>query len=313
MAATATLPREPRVEPLRRRRRRPGEFIVGWVLRLCALVTVATTAAIVFALLRDALAFFGEVSIVTFLTGTEWSALFADAEFGVLPLLSGSAQIAAGSVLVALPLGLASAVYLSEYAPRRVRQVLKPALEILAGIPTVVFGYFALNFVTPHLLKPIFGSSLFIYNAASAAIVVGLMVLPTITSLSEDAMSAVPRSLREAAYGLGARKRTVAGRVVVPAALSGIASATILGISRAVGETMAVTIAAGATPNLTLDPRESIQTMTAFIAQVAQGDAPTGSVEYKAIFAVGLTLFLITFALNALSIRLVRRFRQVYQ
>ncbi|MBI2169316.1 MAG: phosphate ABC transporter permease subunit PstC, partial [Actinobacteria bacterium] len=232
--------------------------------------------------------------------------------FGVLPLLAGTALITAGAILVGLPLGLATAVYLSEYATRRVRAVLKPVLEVLAGIPTVVFGYFALNLVTPTILRPVFGDSVFIFNAASGGIVVGLMVLPTITSLSEDAMAAVPRSLRAAAYALGARRRTVALRVVIPAALSGIASATILGIARAVGETMAVTIAAGATPNLTWNPLESIQTMTAFIAQVASGDAPTGSVEYQAIFAVGLALFVITLALNSVSHRLVRRYRQAY-
>ena len=298
--------------PLARRRSIAGERIVVWLLRLAALVTMATTAAIIVALLRDALAFFGDVSVVDFFTGTEWTALFSHGKFGVLPLAAGTGLVTVGAILVALPLGLATAVFLSEYAPRRVRAVLKPLLEVLAGIPTVVFGYFAVTFVTPQLLKPLFGNDVFVFNAASAAIVVGIMVLPTITSLSEDAMPAVPASLREAAYGLGARKRTVALRVVVPSALSGIAAATILGISRVIGETMAVAIAAGSTPNLTWDPRQSIQTMTAFIAQVASGDAPRGSIEYESIFAVGLTLFAVTFALNSISQRVVRRFRQVY-
>ncbi len=283
------------------------------VLRLCATATVGTTVAIVAVLLADALRFFRAVSVVDFLTGTVWTALFHNPEFGVLPLLSGTVLVAVGALLVATPLGIASAVYLSEYAPRKVRAVVKPTLELLAGIPTVVYGYFALNFVTPHVLRPIFGDDVPVFNAASAAIVVGLMTLPTISSLTEDAFSAVPSSLREGAFGLGAERHTVAFRIVVPAALSGIGSAVLLGVSRAVGETMAVAIAAGSTPTLTLNPLQSIQTMTGFIAQVGSGDAPTGSIEYKSIFAVGLMLFAVTFAFNTLSRSLVRRHRQVYQ
>lgn len=301
------------LHPFARRRVRWGEMAAVFAVRMCALATVATTIAIIGVLTIDAIRFFQDVSIISFLTGTKWSALFSNPEFGVLPLLAGSGMIALGSMFIALPLGLASAIYLSEYAPRRVRAVIKPVLELLAGIPTVVFGYFALEFVTPHVLRPIFGDEVFIFNAASGAIVVGLMVLPMIASLSEDALAAVPVSLREAAYGLGAGKRVVALRVVVPAALSGIGSAVLLGIARAIGETMAVAIAAGSTPVLTWNPLKSIQTMTAFISQVAGGDAPTGSIEYKSIFAVGLTLFAVTLAFNMVSQRIVRRYRQVYQ
>lgn len=309
----AKLPTPSTPHPLRLSRRRGGERVAIGVLRLCAFLTVATTAVIVGVLVTDAIRFFRVVGVVEFLTGTEWTALFTNPKFGVLPLLSGTVLVAAGAMVIALPLGVATAIYLSEYAPRRVRTVLKPTLELLAGIPTVVFGYFALNFVTPHILRPIFGDDTPVFNAAAAAIVVGLMTLPTISSLTEDAFSAVPDSLREAAYGLGAGKRIVALRVIVPAALSGIGAALLLGISRAVGETMAVAIAAGATPNLTWNPLESIQTMTGFIAQVGSGEAPTGSVEYKAIFAVGFTLFIVTLAFNIVSQRVVRRYRQVYQ
>src|SRR5690606_17464143 len=229
--------------------------------------------------------------------------------FGVLPLLAGSFLVAIGAAVIALPVGLASAIYLSEYAPPRVRAILKPALEILAGVPTVVFGYFALTFVTP-LLREIWPQTN-IFNAASASIVVGIMIIPLVASLSEDAMSAVPRSLREGAYALGATKFEVATRTVVPAALSGIIASFILAISRAIGETMAVVIAAGNTPNLTINPLESIQTMTAYIVQISLGEAPVGSIEYRTLFAVGLTLFIVTLLMNVLSIFVLRRFREV--
>lgn len=293
-----------------------GERIAISLLFACAAVSVAVTVGIIAALASETISFFREVSFFKFLTGTQWTPTrgTGSENFGLVPLLNGSAMIAIGSLLVGLPLGLATAIYLSEYAPRRVRNLLKPTLELLAGVPTVVFGYFALTFVTPNLLRPLFGEDrVFVFNAASGAVVVGLMILPMIASLSEDAMRAVPQSLREGAYGMGASKRAVALRVVLPAALSGIAASIILAVSRAIGETMAVTIAAGNTPNLTVDFFESIQTLTAYIAQVVQGETATGTLAYKSLFAVGSTLFVVTFAMNVLSNQIVRRFRQVYQ
>ncbi|MBW3556138.1 MAG: phosphate ABC transporter permease subunit PstC [Actinobacteria bacterium] len=300
-----------------RRRSRPGERVIVGLLALCGLLSVLVTVGIVLVLAGEAARFFAKVPIVDFLTGTRWapSGGRVDAgEFGVLPLINGSLMIAAGSLLVGLPLGLATAVYLSEYAPARVRGIVKPVLEILAGIPTVVVGFFALNFITPSLLRPVFGEGrVFIFNAAAGAIAVGLMILPVIASISEDAMRAVPNALREAAFGMGASRRVVALRVVMPAALSGITASVILGVSRAVGETMAVTIAAGNTPRLTTNFFESIQTLTAYIAQTVSGEAAAGSTRYQSLFAVGATLFVITLGMNLLSIRLVRRFRQAYQ
>ena len=296
-----------------RRRRRPGEQLIEGVLLLCGLVSIATTAGIVYTLVRNGLDFFREFNANDFLTGTVWQPKGAPQLFGVLPLLGGTVLVAAVALVVAVPLGLGAATYLSEYARPSVRRVLKPFLELLAGVPTVVYGYFALRTVTP-ILQSVFGDEdVSVFNALSAGIVMGVMIIPTIASLSEDAMRAVPQSLREGAYGLGAGTRRVATRVVVPAALSGIAASIILGISRAVGETMIVAIAAGSTPNLTVDVRESIQTMTGYIAQVALGDSQQGTVDYQSIFAVGFTLFLMTLGLNLLSQRLVRRFRQVYQ
>ncbi|MDP9402368.1 MAG: phosphate ABC transporter permease subunit PstC [Actinomycetota bacterium] len=300
-----------------RRRSRPGERVVVGLLLLCAVLSILVTVGIVAVLASEAARFFAEVPIFEFLTGTRWAPLGGRIEagdFGVLPLLNGSLMIAAGALLVGVPLGLATAIYLSEYARPRVRGVVKPVLEVLAGIPTVVVGFFALNFITPTLLRPVFGEDrVFIFNAAAGAIAVGLMILPIIASISEDAMRSVPHALREAAFGMGATKRVVSLRVVVPAALSGIAASVILGVSRAVGETMAVTIAAGNTPNLTTNFFESIQTLTAYIAQTVGGEAAAGSVRYQSLFAVGATLFVITLAMNLLSIRLVRRFRQAYQ
>ncbi len=293
------------------RGRRFGERLIRGVLLTCGLVSVATTAGIVIVLVWESIGFFREVSPWEFLTGTKWTPLFVPRNFGVLPLVAGSVMVAVGASLIALPVGLASAIYLAEYAPARVRKTLKPVLEILAGIPTVVYGYFALTFITPIIRTVLPETGVF--NAASAAIVVGIMIVPMVASLSEDAIYAVPRSLREASYGLGATKFETVTRVVVPASLSGIIASFILAISRAIGETMAVTLAAGATPKLTANPLESIQTMTAYIVQVSLGDTPVGSIEYKTIFAVGLLLFCITLAMNILSRVVLRRFREVYE
>ncbi len=281
------------------------------LLGLCALVSVLTTVGIVIALLFPALEFFRDVSPVDFLTGEIWAPLFKPARFGVVPLLVGTLSVTVWAVAVCVPFGLGVAIYLSEYARPRVRTVIKPVLELLAGIPTVVFGYFALTFVSP-LLRDL-GFDVGSFNALSAGLVIGVMLLPTVASISEDAMSAVPQSLRQGSYGLGASKLQTAVRVVVPAAISGIVASFVLAISRAVGETMIVLIAAGGRPSITLNPLEQVQTMTAFIAATGTGDVAQGSVGYKTIFAVGLTLFVITLILNAISIRLVRRFRQVYE
>jgi phosphate transport system permease protein len=287
------------------------ERAVGIVLTAFSMVSILTTLGIVGVLLYEALGFFAQVSPIEFLTGTKWTPLFQPQHFGVLPLLSGSLLIALGAALVALPLGLLSAIYLSEYAHSRTRAIIKPALEILAGIPTVVYGYFALTFVTPLLRQIWPGTEIF--NALSASIVMGIMIIPMVSSLSEDALSAVPRSLREGAYALGATKFEVASRTIVPAALSGIIASFILAISRAIGETMIVTIAAGATPKLTLNPLESVQTMTAYIAQVSMGEVPHGTLEYKTIFAVGLALFFITLLMNLVSNVVLRKYREVYE
>jgi phosphate transport system permease protein len=299
-----------------KRRSRTGERVVVSALFACAVVSVAVTVGIVAVLVVDAVAFFRESSLVGFLTGTVWAPGQGGGEggqYGVLPLINGTLMIGIGATVVGLPLGVLTAIYLSEYASPRVRGVLKPTLEILAGIPTVIVGYFALQFVTPSLLRPVFGDDrVFIFNAAAGSIAVGLMILPIIASISEDAMRSVPASLREAAFGLGATKRQVSLRVVVPAALSGIAASVILAFSRAVGETMAVTIAAGNSPKMTLDFFTSIQTLTASIAQTVSGEASAGTVRYNALFALGLTLFLITLGMNLVSARIVRRFRQVY-
>ena len=287
------------------------ERVITAIMVLCTMMSVLTTAGIVFVLLFQALQFFGEVSFIEFITGTRWTPLFQSKHFGVLALVSATFLTAVLSMVVALPLGLLSAIFLSEYAPEKIRRVVKPVLEILAGIPTVVYGYFALLFVTPILQS--ISEGIFVFNALSASIVMGIMILPMVASLSEDAMRAVPRSLREAAYGLGATKLEVSTRVVVPAALSGIVSAFILAISRAIGETMIVTIAAGQTPNFTLNPFVPIETMTAYIVQVSLGDTPTGTLEYKTIFAVAMLLFVITLVMNLLSQYVVRRFREEYE
>lgn len=277
---------------------------------ICAAISVFTTAGIIWILSQESIGFFSKVSLWDYLTGTVWTPTYANPKFGVLPLICGTMLITVGSAIIAVPLGLMAAVYLSEYAHPKARAILKPLLEILAGIPTVVYGYFALETITPLLKK--FIPNIGVYNAASGAIVVGVMVLPLVSSLCEDALSSVPKSLREGAYGLGATKLEVTTKIVVPAALSGIMAAVILAISRAIGETMAVTLAAGQSPKMTLDPRESIETMTAYIVQVSKGDTPNGSLAFQTIFAVGATLFVMTFLLNILANRLVKRFRQVY-
>jgi phosphate transport system permease protein len=299
---------------LRRSRPRHGERVIQALLFLAAALSVATTVGIVLALIPPTIDFFGEVGVGEFLTGTEWSPLFSDPEFGVLPLVGGTLMTTAIAIAVAMPLGLGAAIYLSEYATGRVRRSLKPVLEVLAGVPTVVYGFFALTAVTPFLqaIWPV-GSGPEVFNALTGGLVMGIMIIPTVASLSEDAMGSVPGGLREGAYALGSSRMQVAVRVVVPAALSGIVAAFVLGISRAIGETMIVAIAAGQQPNLSFDPLEGMQTMTGFIASAAIGDLSSGSTGYKTIFAVGSLLFVMTLVMNLISIRLVRRFREVYE
>jgi phosphate transport system permease protein len=292
-------------------RRHRHERIIGTVLLLGSLVSILTTVGIVAVLVYESSSFFLQVPVLEFVTGRQWTPMFIDQQFGVLPLLTGSLLIAFFAGMVALPVGLAAAIYLSEYASERVRRTLKPVLEVLAGIPTVVYGFFALTFVTPLIRTLLPGTD--VYNALSASIVVGIMIIPMVSSLSEDAMSAVPRSLREGAYALGATRFEVATRTVVPAALSGIIASFILALSRAIGETMIVTIAAGGQANLTLNPLRSVQTMTAYIAQTAKGELAHGTIEYQTIFAVGLALFSITLTMNIISIFVLRRYREVYE
>lgn len=306
----AAVPTASRLAPRLRQRHRK-ERLIGAALFLCSAVTILTTLGIVGVLLYESASFFRQISVLEFFTETRWTPLFTEKHFGILPLLAGSVLIAFGAAVVALPLGLAAAIYLSEYAREGVRRWLKPALEILAGVPTVVYGFFALTFVTPIIKS--FAPGTDTYNALSASIVMGIMIIPMVSSLSEDAMSAVPRALREGAYALGATKFEVATRTTVPAALSGIIASFILAVSRAIGETMIVTIAAGAQANLTLNPLRSVQTMTAYIAQTAMGEAPHGSVEYQTIFAVGLSLFAITLLMNIISLAILRKYREVYE
>jgi phosphate transport system permease protein len=294
-------------------RRRPGEDAVKVFLIACTLLSVLTTVGILVALLEETFVFFGDVGIGEFFTGTDWSPLFAHPSYGVIPLIWGTLQITLIALIVAMPLGLGAAVYLSEYARPRVRKTFKPILEVLAGIPTIVFGYFALTFFTPEVLKDFLKLDVGGFNSLSAGIIMGFMVLPTIASLAEDAMTAVPQSLREGAFGLGASKLQVSMRVVFPAALSGIVAAVVLGVSRAIGETMIVLVAAGSIPNMSADPQEPHSTMTAFIGSTAKGDVPTGSIGYETIFAVGASLFFMTMLMNAIAIRFVRRYRQVYE
>jgi phosphate transport system permease protein len=302
----------PGATTLPRKKIRWGEQFVHLILFIAAAISVLTTVGIVLSLVLPALDFFREVSPWDFLTGTQWSPLFLDAQFGAVPLVVGTLMISFWSSLVAFPLGLGVAIYLSEYAAPRATAFLKPILEILAAIPTVVLGYFALTFVTPFLRDQL-GVQVDVFNALSASLVLGVMLIPTVATLSEDAMAAVPRDLRDGGYALGADKLQVSTKIVVPAAISGIIAAFVLAFSRAVGETMIVLIAAGQLAQISFDPRETIETITAFIGATGNGDIPTGSIEYKTIFAVGFLLFVMTLIINLISIRLVRKYREVYE
>ncbi|MEU0077653.1 phosphate ABC transporter permease subunit PstC [Micromonospora tulbaghiae] len=300
---------------LRRGRRRPVESIVQVLLVAAALVSIVTTVGIIIALADPTIEFFQQVSIVEFFTGTSWTPTFAQKAYGVLPLVSATLVVTVIALVIAVPIGLGSAIYLSEYARPATRRVLKPIVELLAGVPTVVYGFVALFALNPLLQKwwPTENGPGF-QNLLIAGIAMGIMIVPTIASISEDSMAAVPRSLREGAYALASTKMQVSTRVVVPAAISGIVAAIVLGVSRAVGETMIVTIAGGLTSDrVVFNPLEGAATMTAFIANISSGDIPVGSLDYDSVFAVGALLFLITFALNAVSIRMVRRFREVYE
>ncbi len=292
------------------RRNKLTEKLIQLLLSSSAFITVFTTIAIIVVLLNETIHFFMEVSLIEFLTSTKWTPQFAEKNFGILPLVSGTMLVTVIASLVAIPIGLGVAIYLSEYAKDSVRRIIKPTLEVLAGVPTIVYGYFALTFVTP--LIRMFLPQTSIYNALSASIVMGIMILPMVASLSEDAMMAVPRRLRDGAYALGSTKFEVALKVVLPAALSGVISSFVLAFSRAVGETMIVTIAAGALAQITLNPLESVQTMTAFIVNISLGDVPHGSIESRSIFAVGMTLFVITFAMNLIARRIAKRFKEEY-
>ena len=306
----AELARALRKRPLRR----PGENLIMVALILCAAVSIATTFAIVYVLFADAIGFFREVSFWHFFNfSNEWQTLFDPRSFGVWELVAGTVNVTLWSMVIALPLGLAAAVYLSEYAHAQTRRFLKPLLELLAGVPTVVYAYFALTFISDDVLLPLLGGKVSFFNSLSASVMLGLMILPIIASVSEDAMASVPRDLREAAYGLGATRLEVAFRVVFPAAISGIMAAILLAIARVIGETMIVAVAAGSTPTLSLSPLESIQTMTGYMLQVALGDAARGTTDYTSLFAVGALLFLMTFALNVAAQIIVRRFREAYE
>lgn len=297
--------------------------MIEFSLFLCAFASVLTTVAIIFVLFSEAVwglsgsAFFQEVSVREFFTGTRWSPILKPRQFGVLPLIVGTMWVTGIAAVVGLPIGVFTAVYLSEYAHPRVRNFVKPFLEILAGIPTIVYGYFGLAIVTPYFIEPVFqgilGFKVGTFNAMAGGIVVGIMIIPMVSSLTEDALRAVPRSLREAGYALGSTKFDVVVKIVLPAAFSGVVAAFLLAISRAIGETMAVAIACGSKPNLTANPFEQIQTMTAYIVQATGGEAPAGTVEYQSIYAVGLTLFMMTLVLNIVSQSVMRHFREVYQ
>lgn len=292
------------------RNRISSDSIMPKVLFALAAISILTTIGIVFVLLEESLRFFSKVPFLEFITGTKWTPLFADPQYGVLPLVTGTLVVTVIASLVALPLGLGSAIYLSEYAPNRVRAVLKPVLEILAGIPTIVYGFFALTFVTP-IIQAILPQTK-VFNALSAGIVVGIMIIPMISSLSEDAMSAVPDRLRNAAYALGATKLEVALQVVVPAAFSGIVASFVLGLSRAIGETMIVTLAAGALPSMSINPLQSVQTLTAYIVSVASGDTTFGSAQYLTMYSVGFVLFVMTLLMNLLARYISKKFREEY-
>lgn len=291
---------------------RPGETAVMVLLRAAALVSVLVTVGIVAALLGPALAFFREVPIGDFLTDTRWAPRFANPSYGVLPLVTGTLWTTAIALLIAIPFGLGAATYLSEYAPGRVRKLLKPVLEVLAGIPSVVYGFFALYFIAPDILKGVLGLEVGTFSVLAAGVALGIMIIPTVASLSEDAMSAVPQALRQGSLALGANRMRTTLRVVYPAAISGIAASVVLGLSRAVGETMIVALAAGTQARMVTSPLESGQTMTGFIAQTATGESTPGTLTFNSLYAVGLALFVITLISNIISIRLVRHFREAY-
>ncbi|HEU4461029.1 MAG TPA: phosphate ABC transporter permease subunit PstC [Solirubrobacterales bacterium] len=321
MSTETTIATEPAGVPPRRlqpQSKRYGERLIKWLLAFCGFLSVATTTAILVSLLLPTIEFFGVVSFPDFITGSDWSPQFEPPSFGVLAIVAGTLNVALWGMLVAIPVGLGSAVYLSEYASPRMRKTIKPVLEILAGIPTVAIGFFAASFILPNIIVPIWpgdflgGAEGKPFMALAAALGIGLMVVPIIASLSDDAMRAVPRGLHEGAYALGATKAKVATRVIFPAALSGIVASIVLAISRAVGETMIVVLAAGSTPQMTLNPVEAIQAMTSYIAVTATGDIPAGSIDYKSVFAVGTLLFVMTLVMNVISIRLVRKYREVY-
>jgi len=280
---------------------------------LAALISVLTTTGIVISLLEETIVFFGDVSLSDFLFGTDWSPAIQPASFGVLPLVSGTLLVSLVAMLVATPLGLGAAIYLAEYARPSVRKTIKPILELLAGVPTIVFGYFALTFFTPEVLRGLFGFDVAIFNGLAGGIIVGFLIIPTVASISEDAMSAVPQSLREGSFGLGASKLQTTLRVVFPAALSGIVASLVLAMSRAVGETMVVLIASGLVAQWGVNLGQPMETMTAYIGTTAKGDIATGTIAFKTVFAVGMTLFVITLILNLFSIRFVRKYRQVYE
>lgn len=287
------------------------EKVIEIGLAFAAVITILTTIGIIWVLLSQAIDFFADVSIIDFLTDTQWTPLFADKHFGIMPLVAGTFLTTFIAILVALPVGLTIAVYLNEYAPKNLRKIIKPLLEILAAVPTVVYGFFALSVITPFLQSVIPGMAGF--NALSSGIVMGIMIIPLITSLSEDALYAVPKSLREASYGMGSTRLQTAFKVMVPAASSGIIVSVILGISRAVGETMIVAIAAGQQPRLTLNPLVPIETITTYIVQVSTGDVAHGSLEYKTIFAAGMALFVFTFILNNISYWIKKKFQEKYE
>ena len=298
---------------------RYGEKVIQGLLAACGILSVLTTTAIVVSLIGPTIGFFEIVPIDEFLTGTKWAPQFEQPSFGVLAIVAGTLNVTLWGMLFAIPIGLGAAIYLSEYASPRIRRTVKPTLEILAGIPTVAIGFFAASFILPEIIVPLWPGELLggatgkPFMALAGGLGIGLMIVPIIASISEDAMSAVPNGLREGAYAMGATKLKVATRVVFPAALSGIVASIVLATSRAVGETMIVLLAAGSTPNFTLNPVESVQTMTAYIGVTATGDIATGTLDYKSVFAVGTVLFLMTLAMNLVSIRLVRRYREVYE
>lgn len=298
--------------PMRRQKSRHGERAVMGVISGAAGLSVLITLGIVFALLLPALSFFREVSVVDFLTGTRWAPKFADSDFGVLPLITGTFWTTVIGLCIAVPFGLGAAVFLSEYAKPQVRKVLKPVLEVLAGVPSVVYGYFALTFVSPVLLNDLLNLGTGSYSVLAAGLVLGVMIIPTVASLSEDAMSAVPSALRQGSFALGANKMRTTLRVVFPAAISGIAASIVLGLSRAVGETMIVALAAGTRAQMVTSPTSNGQTMTGYIAQTATGESTPGTITYNSLFAVGLLLFVVTLIMNLISIALVRRYREAY-